>query len=244
VRNVLVTGASRGLGLAIAAKLASSGYRVIAVARNEGDELPSIISKAETSGHGALHFRRLDLSDIDAIAGFIATTRNEFGPLYGLVNNAALGTPGILATMPDREIERLVRLNVHSPIVVTKWAIRSMMVGGSGRIVNISSVVGFTGYSGLSVYTASKAALLGFTRSLARELGPLEITVNSIAPGFLATAMTEELTGAHLEQIRRRNALHRLADVADVADAADYLFSERARNITGTTLTIDAGNTA
>ena len=184
------------------------------------------------------------MSDIGAIARFVAALRDEFGPLYGLVNNAALGTGGILATMHDKEIERLIRLNVNSPITLTKYAVRSMMVGGGGRIINVSSVVSFTGYSGLSVYSASKASLVGLTRSLARELGPLGITVNGVAPGFLATEMTKELTGAHLDQIKRRSALRRLADVDDVANAVEYLLDEKARNITGTTLTIDAGNTA
>jgi 3-oxoacyl-[acyl-carrier protein] reductase len=245
MRNVVVTGGSRGLGLGIAGKLAASGYRVIAVARRQGDDLPSVMRRTEASSHGALLFRPFDLSDVGAIAPFITALRDEFGPLYGLVNNAALGTGGILATMHDNEIERLIRLNVSSPIMLTKYAVRSMMVGGGGgRIVNVSSVVSFTGYSGLSVYSASKASLVGLTRSLARELGPLGITVNAVAPGFLATEMTRELTGAHLDQIRRRSALRRLADVEDVANAADYLLSEKARNITGTTLTIDAGNTA
>jgi 3-oxoacyl-[acyl-carrier protein] reductase len=244
MRNIIVTGGSRGLGLGIADKLAAGGYRVIAIARRQGDELASAIARAEASSQGALHFRPFDLSDIDAIGPFIAALRDEFGPLFGLVNNAALGTGGILATMHDKEIERLIRLNVGSPITLTKYAVRSMMVGTGGRIVNISSVVSFTGYSGMSVYSASKASLVGFTRSLARELGPLGITVNGVAPGFLATEMTKELTGAHLDQIRRRSALRRLAEVEDVANAVDYLLSDKARNITGTMVTIDAGNTA
>jgi 3-oxoacyl-[acyl-carrier protein] reductase len=244
MRNIVVTGGSRGLGLGISRKLAASGYRVIAVARRQGDEFASAIAQTEASIQGRLHFRSFDLSNIVAIGPFVAALREEFGPLYGLVNNAALGTSGILATMHDVEIERLIRLNVNAPITLTKYAVRSMMVGGGGRIINVSSVVSFTGYSGLSVYSASKASLVGFTRSLARELGPLGITVNGVAPGFLMTEMTKELTSSHLDQIRRRSALRRLADVEDVADAVDYLVSKKARNITGTTVTIDAGNTA
>jgi 3-oxoacyl-[acyl-carrier protein] reductase len=133
---------------------------------------------------------------------------------------------------------------VVSPIVLTKYAVRSMMVGGSGRIVNIGSVVAVTGYSGLSVYAASKAAFGGFTRSLARELGPLGITVNSVAPGFVVTDMTSELKGAQHDQIVRRSALRRLPVGEDVAEAVAFLFSDKARNITGTTMTVDAGNTA
>jgi 3-oxoacyl-[acyl-carrier protein] reductase len=244
VRNVVVTGGSRGLGLAIARKLASGGYRVIAVARHESSELTESVRQADEAGAGSLCFRPFDLSDVAAIPGFVAGLTHEFGPLHGLVNNAGIGTPGILATMHDQQIEKLLHLNVVSPITLTKYAVRSMMVGGSGRIVNISSVVAFTGYSGLSVYAASKAAFGGFTRSLARELGPLGITVNSVAPGFIDTEMTRDLKGGQRDQIVRRSALRRLPVGEDVADAVEYLFSEKARNVTGTTLTVDAGNTA
>src|SRR5206468_3191944 len=105
--------------------------------------------------------------------------RKEFGTIYGLINNAALGTSGVLATMHDAQIERIVRLNTVSPLILSKYVVRSMMSGAGGRIVNVASIIGFTGYSGLSVYGATKAAIVGFTRSLARELGPLGITVNA-----------------------------------------------------------------
>ena len=244
MRNVLLTGGSRGLGLAIARKLAAEGYRVIAVARRPGSELEATMQSAADAGAGSLNFRAFDLSDVGAIPGFVAGVVREFGPLHGLVNNAGVGTSGILATMRDPQIEQLMQLNVVSPIVLTKYAVRSMMVGGSGRIVNIGSVVAVTGYSGLSVYAASKAAFGGFTRSLARELGPLGITVNSVAPGFVVTDMTSELKGAQHDQIVRRSALRRLPVGEDVAEAVAFLFSDKARNITGTTMTVDAGNTA
>jgi len=170
--------------------------------------------------------------------------RAEFGPLYGLVNNAGLGTAGLLGTMRDTDIERLVRLNTLSPIVMTKYVLRSMMSERQGRIVNISSIVAATGYTGLSVYSATKSSLLGFTRSLAREVGGLGITVNAIAPGFIDTEMTHDLTAPQRAQIARRSALGRMAEAADVARSVEFLFGESGRNITGTVLTIDAGNTA
>ena len=146
--------------------------------------------------------------------------------------------------MRDEEIEALVRLNTLSPILLTKYVVRSMMSAREGRIVNISSIVAATGYHGLSAYSATKAALIGFTRSLAREVGQLGITVNAVAPGFVATEMTRELSERQREQIMRRSALQRLADPEDVAAAVEFLLSDKARNITGTTLTVDAGNTA
>lgn len=244
MRNIIITGGSRGLGLAIARKLVLAGYGVIAIARNENPELKAAIVEAQREAVGALHFRPFDLSDIAGIHGMTKELRKEFGPIYGLVNNAALGTSGLLTTMHDKRIESLVHLNVVSPLVLTKYILRFMMSDGAGRIVNIASIVADTGYKGLAPYAATKAALVGFTRSLSREVGSLGITVNAIAPGFMETEMTESLTGQQHDQIVRRSALKRLAEVSDIADAVEYLLSEKARNITGTVLTIDAGSTA
>jgi 3-oxoacyl-[acyl-carrier protein] reductase len=243
-RNVIVTGGSRGIGLAIARRLAAEGYHVIAVARRQSDELKAAMGEAETSAPGSIRFNAFDLAEIEKIPGLVKHVRSEFGPTYGLVNNAAVGFHGILATMHNSEIESLVRVNTLSPIVLTKYVVRHMMVDRQGRIVNIASINGFTGYNGLSVYGATKASLIGFTRSLAREVGRLDITVNAVAPGFLATEMTQSLEGEQRDQIARRSALRRLAAPQDVADAVEYLMSDRARNVTGTMLTIDAGSTA
>jgi 3-oxoacyl-[acyl-carrier protein] reductase len=244
LRNVIVTGASRGLGLQIATALAASGYRVLAIARSETEPLRAVIAAAAQAGRGAVQFHPFDLFETQAMPQLVASLRKELGPLYGLVNNAGIGTSGVLAMMRDEQIETLIRLNTLSPIVLTKHVVRSMMSERAGRIVNISSIVAATGYHGLSVYSATKAALIGFTRSLAREVGPLGITVNAVAPGFIATEMTRELDGAQREQIMRRSALRRLPEPQDVAFAVEFLLSEKARNITGTTLTVDAGNTA
>jgi 3-oxoacyl-[acyl-carrier protein] reductase len=238
-RNIIVTGGSRGLGLGIAIKLRDDGYRVIAVARRASDEI--------ATATGSLDFWSADLADIDAIPALVKNIRAEFGPIYGLVNNAGVGTSGLLANMRPADIERTVRLNTLSPIALTKHVLRAMMAHGpksGGRIVNISSIVSATGFSGLAVYGATKASLVGFTKSLAREVGPLGITVNAIAPGFVDTAMTDGLEGAQREQIVRRSPLHRLAKIEDVANAVAFLMSDASRNITGTVLTVDAGSTA
>ncbi len=240
MRNVVVTGGSRGLGLATAQTLARAGFAVIAVARSESPQLAA----ARQELGDALKFQKWDLSDVASLSALAKTLRKDFGPVYGLVNNAAIGTAGVLATLADGKIEELVRLNVTSPLTLTKYLVRPMMAQRAGRIVNISSIVASTGYSGLSAYAATKAALLGFTRSLAREVGQLGITVNAVAPGFVATEMTHDLDASHRETIARRSALKRMADATDVANAVEYLVSDRAANITGTVITVDAGNTA
>jgi len=241
---VIVTGASRGLGLAISQALAAAGYRVLAIARSPTAELDKLAKATAQEGRGAVQFHAFDLLETSAMAPLVSRLRQEAGPLYGLVNNAGLGTAGLLAMMRDEQIEALIRLNTLSPIVLTRHVVRSMMSERAGRIVNISSIVAATGYQSLSVYSATKASLIGFTRSLAREVGQLGITVNAVAPGFVDTEMTRELDRKQRDQIARRSALRRLPEAADVAAAVEFLLSEQARNITGTTLTVDAGNTA
>jgi len=138
----------------------------------------------------------------------------------------------------------MMRVNTLSPIVLTKYVVRSMMADGAGSIVNVASIIGFTGYSGLAAYAATKSSMLGFTRSLAREVGRLGITVNAVAPGFLATDMTSIFTEKQRKQIVRRTALRRFPEVEDVANAVEYLLSDKASNVTGTVLTTDSGATA
>jgi 3-oxoacyl-[acyl-carrier protein] reductase len=239
--SVIVTGGSRGLGLGIVERLVADGYDVIAVARRQTDGLSALLRRGDRVGAGSLAFRPFDLADVSAIADFIRGLRGEFGPIYGLVNNAALGTSGVLAMMPTARIEELVRVNLISPIVVTRCAVRSMLAEPPGRIVNITSILGIGGYEGVSVYSATKAALIGFTRSLAREVGPAGITVNAVAPGLLDTDMTrdyQELRG----RVMRRAALRRLAEIGDVADTVAYLLGAKAKSITGTVVTVDAGS--
>jgi 3-oxoacyl-[acyl-carrier protein] reductase len=245
MRNVIITGGSRGLGLGIARALGGAGYRVIAIARQQSDQLAAAMRESGSGDRGSLHFWSFDLARVGDIANMVKGIRKEFGPIYGLVNNAAIGASGILAAMHDGQIERAVRLNTLSPLVLTKYVVRAMMVdGGGGRIVNMSSIVSATGFSGLSVYGATKASLAGFTRSLAREAGPLGITVNAVAPGFVDTEMTKGLDAADRDRLLRRSPLHRLAEIDDIANAVEFLLGDKAKNITGTVLTVDAGSTA
>jgi 3-oxoacyl-[acyl-carrier protein] reductase len=244
MRNVIVTGGSRGLGLGVVRLLKDAGYSVIAIARNPTEELATLAQPSLPTQAGAVHFRAFDLSNIPGIPQFVKALRKEFGSFYGLVNNAGLGTGGLLATMRDEHIERLVRLNTVSPLVLTKYIVRYMMADGAGRIVNVSSIVSSTGYTGLSAYSATKSSLIGFTRSLAREVGKLGITVNAVAPGFVDTEMTGDLGLEKRERIMRRSALGRLVEVEDVANAVEFLLADKAKHITGTVITVDAGSTA
>src|SRR5262249_32225180 len=180
-----------------------------AVGRRENEDLQQAIREV---GGDRLHCKLFDLSEVDAIPVFVKSVRDEFGAIYGLVNNAGVSAEGLLATMHNSEIEALIRLNVLSPVVLTKYVVRQMMADGAGRIVNISSIIASTGYNGLSVYGATKAAATGFTRSLAREVGRLGITVNSIAPGFIDTELTQGLSDEGRQRIAGRSALRRLPE--------------------------------
>jgi 3-oxoacyl-[acyl-carrier protein] reductase len=237
---VLVTGATRGLGLAIAQRLVADGYRVVGTGRKASDGLNALCAAHPAQAF----FLAQDMAQTPALHAFVRQVTTTHGPLFALVNNAALGFDGVLATMHESQITEMLRVNVEAPILLAKYCARSMLLQRKGRIVNVSSIIASTGFSGLSVYAASKAALGGFTRSLSRELGKAGITVNTVAPGYMQTEMTAGLQGEKLESIRRRSPLGRLAAVQDVAGAVAYLLSPDADRVTGTTLTVDAGSTA
>lgn len=244
MRNIIITGGSRGIGLGIARKLAASGFHAVAVARSQGSALEVAIAEARKQGAGQISFFPQDLSEIGELANAVRALRKQFGSIYGVVNNAALGTSGLLCNMRELDIERLTQLNIVSPLVLTKHLLRPMLLAREGRIVNIASIVGITGYQGISAYSATKAAMLGFTRSLAREVGSLGITVNAVLPGFVDTEMTYELDETARRRIANRSALGRLAAVDDVANMVDYLVSDQAQGITGSLMVVDAGATA
>lgn len=238
--NVIITGATRGLGLAMVTRLLREDcYNIIAIGRRETPELAVLIA----ANPDRILWQPYDLADLDGIPALVTGITREVGPLYGLVNNAALGVDGVLATQHATDIARALRVNLESPILLTKYACRTMLRQGRGRIINVSSIIASTGFSGLSVYGATKAGLEGFTRSLSRELGRVRITVNCLAPGYMETDMTAGLQGDKLTSIRRRAPLG-LPAPADVAGAVAYLLSDEAAMMTGSVITIDGGSTA
>ena len=237
---VIVTGASKGLGLAICQQAAGQGYGVIAIARQLSEPFKAL----QQTYPDLVNFHTADLSDLDKLSELCKQLIKQYGRPYGLINNAAAGHDGVLATMPNSAIDHLMRLNIQAPILLSKYLVRSMLLNRKGRIVNISSIIAKTGFNGLSVYAASKAALEGFSHSLAREVGKAGITVNCVAPGYMQTDMTSSLQGEKLESVKRRSPLGKLATVDDAASMVMYLLSEQASAITGTVMTVDAGSTA
>jgi 3-oxoacyl-[acyl-carrier protein] reductase len=237
-RTVVVTGTSRGLGLSIAQRLLDDGYRVIGMSRQPG-EFSALLGAHEDRAV----FLQFDLDDLSAIPTVVKEITATSGPVWGLVNNAGIGLDGVLATMHQSDIDRVIRTNLTAPIVLTKYVVRAMLSRGEGRIINISSIIASTGFNGLSVYAATKAALEGFTRSLSREVGKRAITVNAVAPGFMETEMTQSLQGEKLEAIRRRATLG-LPTTVDAAAAVAFLLGDEAARISGAVLTVDGGSTA
>ena len=237
-KNVIVTGARKGLGLAISQRLAKDGYKVIAVARSQSPELLELCDGMQAS------FELFDLANTEKIHSWVGDLTKRHGRIYGLINNAAVGSDGVLATMHELDIASSLHVNLESPIVLTKYVSRSMLLGGTGRIINISSIIASTGFSGLSVYAATKAGLIGFTKSLSRELGKAGITVNCVSPGYMETDMTKGIASDKLLSIKRRSPSGKLPTVEAVADSVSFLLGDSGSLITGTTITVDAGSTA
>jgi 3-oxoacyl-[acyl-carrier protein] reductase len=240
---VLVTGATRGLGLATAIRLKSDGFYVLATGRSLSAELEGHLGSDHVSS-GELTFLELDLENTENLHTFVKKAVSKHGNLYGLVNNAAVAHDGVLATLHDSQIQKMINVNIFSTILLTKYAIRSMLLNGEGRIVNVSSIVSSTGFNGLSVYAATKSSLIGFTKSLARELGRANITVNALAPGYMETEMSSGLTQLQLDTIVRRTPLKQLVTVNEVAGSVSFLMGKDAAMITGSVLTVDGGSSA
>lgn len=236
-RIALVTGASRGIGQAIAKRLANEGYLVIGTATSEKGAAAVNDYLQELGGAG----RVLNVQDAEQINQLFDNIEKEFGNVQVLVNNAGITQDGLLMRMDNNAWERVLDVNLTSVFRTSKRAIKGMMKARQGRIINITSVVAAMGNAGQTNYTASKAGIEGFTRSLAREIGSRQITVNCVAPGFIDTDMTSELDEALIKSMLNAVPLARLGKPEDIAAAVNFLASEEAGYITGTVLDVNGG---
>ncbi len=234
---VLVTGASRGIGAAIADTLAQVGATVIGTAT--GDSGAAAIGErlAQWNGQG----RALNAAEADGIENLIADIEKEFGKLDILVNNAGITRDNLLMRMKEEEWDEIMQVNLKSVFRASKAVLRGMMKQRFGRIINITSVVGAMGNAGQANYAAAKAGLMGFAKSMAREVGSRGITVNCIAPGFIDTDMTRSLPEEVRKTFEAQTALGRFGDAQDIADAVLFLASDQAKYITGQTLHVNGG---
>ena len=238
-KTALVTGASQGIGEAIAKLLAQQGARVVLAARNE-EKLKSLAAYIDAGG-GCARPLALDVSAPETFGERLKSLPEDFATIDILVNNAGITADNLLARMSLDDWERVLRTNLTGAFALTKEVVRGMMKRRWGRVINVSSVVGMMGNAGQANYAASKAGLIGFSKSLARELGSRNITVNVVAPGYIETAMTEGLPAAAKEELTGAIALKRLGGVDDIAWAVLFLASQEGGYITGHTLNVSGG---
>lgn len=241
-RHVIVTGGSRGLGLCLVQGLLEAGYHVSTCSRQTSEQIEML--QTDPKWKDRLFWRRCTVGEAMEVDRFVQDAAEWAGGLYGLINNAGIAREGILATFPYAAIDQIVQVNLVGAMQTARAALRIMLrAEGPGRIVNISSIIGQRGYTGLAAYSATKAGLDGLTRSLAREVGRRGITVNSVAPGYLDTEMSATLEARQRDQIIRRTPIGRLGTAGDVWPIVRFLLAEDAAFITGQTITVDGGLT-
>ena len=235
----LVTGASRGIGQAIALKLGAEGATVIGTATSQAgaDAISAVLKEANLNGTGMV----LDVKDAENINSLIKAITEQFGTPTILVNNAGITRDNLLMRMKEEEWQSIIDTNLSSVYRMSKACMRGMMKARHGRIINIASVVGVSGNPGQTNYAASKAGMIGFAKSLAREVGSRNITVNTVAPGFIDTDMTRELSDEQRAALKTQIPLNRLGDPGDIANAVAFLASSQAAYITGETIHVNGG---
>ena len=238
-RIALVTGASRGIGQAIAAALADAGFVVVGTATGDSgvDRIKAMLNDKGNEGGAVV----MNVSDSESVSSAMADIQSRFGAPLVLVNNAGITRDNIMLRMKEDEWEQVINTNLNSLYRVSKAVMKGMTKARWGRIINISSVVGLMGNAGQANYAAAKGGVEGFTRALARELGSRSITVNSVAPGFIQTDMTDELGDAQREALLAQIPLGRLGSADEIASAVCWLASDGAAYVTGTTINVNGG---
>ena len=234
----LITGAGRGIGKTIALKLAVSGADTILV--DMSPEMDDVRKEIEGMNRKCLTFQ-VDVTDLEAIYAMVNNIIEELGEIHIIVNNAGITQDNLFMRMKPEQWSKVIDVNLNGVFNVTKAVIRSMVKQRYGKIINISSVVGFSGNPGQVNYSSTKSALVGFTKSLAREVGTRGVTVNAVAPGFIDTAMTQALNESQQEAILQQIPLGRMGDAGDIANAVAFLASKEASYITGTVLHVNGG---
>lgn len=235
----IVTGASRGIGRAIAEQLANEGRLVVLVSRSQA-ALEEVKSRIESLG-GMAEVHACDVGDGEALTEVIEAVASTHGRLDILVNNAGITRDNLILRMKDDEFDDVLRVNLRSVFVACRAAARPMMRGRFGRIINVGSVSGLTGNPGQANYAAAKAGLVGFTKSIARELGPKGITANVVAPGFIETDMTSDLPDSLKQDVMKSLPTRRFGKAEEIAHAVSFLAGDLAGYVTGQVIVVDGG---